>query len=126
MGPFLLILCQLALTVLIEGTIIALWLKSKEATIDSLYVNLLTNPPLNLTLLLLSGKGWSLAMMWVILIVLETSVVFIEAIAYKSMLGHGFKQALWLSFVLNLTSFAMGNLIGMAGYWHLQVWMMNV
>ena len=124
MGSFLVILCQLVLTILIEGIVIALWKRSKEALIDSVYVNVLTNPPLNLTLMLLSGVGLSLGLVFTIRIGLEIAVVFIEAVAYKFMLGSSFKKAFWLSFVLNLISFALGELIGMAGYWRLQAWMM--
>ena len=115
MKPFLFLLCLLVLTILIEGTVIILWKKSKEALIDSLYVNLLTNPPLNLVLILLSRNGLLLEVYWGILAILEIAVVFIEAIAYKSMLGIGFKESLWMSFVLNLSSFAVGVLIEVAG-----------
>ena len=126
MGSFLVLLCQLLLTILIEGAVIALWKRSKEALIDSVYVNVLTNPPLNLTLMLLSGVGLSLGTILTLRIGLEIAVVFIEAVAYKFMLGSSFKKAFWLSFVLNLISFALGELIGMAGYWRLQAWMMYI
>lgn len=124
MGPFLVLLCQLLLTILIEGVVIVIFYKSKEILRNSLYVNLLTNPPLNLTLMFLSGVGLSLGAMLAVRIGFEIAVVFIEAIAYKSMLGNEFRKAFWLSFVLNLTSFLLGDLIGMAGYWKLQNAMM--
>ena len=57
---------------------------------------------------------------------LEIAVVFIEAIAYKYMLDSSFKKALWLSLILNLTSFIVGEVIGMAGYWKLQRIMMGL
>ena len=57
---------------------------------------------------------------------LEIAVVFIEAIAYKYMLGTTFKKAFWLSLILNLTSFIIGEVIGMAGYWELQRIMMGL
>lgn len=111
MGPFLVILCHLILTILIEGAVIALWLKSKEAVVGSVYVNVLTNPPLNLILMLLIGKELSVEMVAFIRIVLEIAVVFIEALAYKAMLRISFMKALWMSFVLNLVSFAAGEFL---------------
>lgn len=126
MRPILFLFCLLVLTILIEGTVLFIWKKSKEVLIDSLYVNLLTNPPLNLTLLLLSGNGCSLQLYWTMLAILEIAVVFVEAVAYKFMMGIGFKGSLWLSLILNLISFIVGVLIGMVGYWRLLAWMMNL
>ena len=126
MGPFLVLLCQLLLTILVEGTVVVIFYKSKEILRDSLIVNLLTNPPLNLTLMLLSGIGMSLGAMLTVRIGLEIAVVFIEAIAYKFMLDSSFKKAFWLSLILNLTSFIIGEVIGMAGYWKLQRIMMSL
>ena len=126
MGPLLVLLCQLLLTILVEGAVIVIFYKSKEILRDSLFVNLLTNPPLNLTLMLLSGIGLSLGAMLTVRIGLEIAVVFIEAIAYKYMLDTNFKKAFWLSLILNLTSFIVGEVIGMAGYWKLQRIMMGL
>lgn len=126
MGPLLVLLCQLLLTILVEGAVIVIFYKSKEILRDSLFVNLLTNPPLNLTLMLLSGIGLSLGAMLTVRIGLEIAVVFIEAIAYKYMLDSSFKKALWMSLILNLTSFIVGEVIGMAGYWKLQRIMMGL
>lgn len=120
MGLFLFIICQLGLTILIEGAVILLWRKSKEMLVDSLYVNILTNPLVNLTILLMYGANLSLNAMLAIKIALEISVVFIEAIAYKFMLDCKFKEAFFLSFILNLTSFVTGEIMGMAGYWKIQ------
>lgn len=126
MGPFLVLLCQLLLTILVEGAVIVIFYKSKEILRDSLVVNLLTNPPLNLTLMLLSGIGLSLGARLTVRIGLEIAVVFIEAVAYKYMLDTSFKKAFWLSLILNLTSFIIGEVIGMAGYWKLQRIMMGL
>lgn len=115
MGPLLVLFLSLFLTILVEGAVIMLWLHSKETLKCSLYVNILTNPPLNLTLLFLARTGWSPEAMWAIKIALEVAVVFIEAVAYKFMLGSSFKRAFCLSLVANLTSFVIGELIGMAG-----------
>ena len=62
MGPYLVIFCQFLFTVLIEGSVIIVWKSSKEALGYSVLANLMTNPPLNLLLLYLSGQGIGLFM----------------------------------------------------------------
>lgn len=119
MGPFLCLLCQLALTIIFEGAIIILWKRSAEILKDSLYVNLLTNPAVNLIIMLLSGRGLSPTIMISIAIALEINVVFIEAIAYKFMLDESFKKVFVMSLILNISSYLIGNILGLIGYWDL-------
>ena len=126
MGPLLVLLCQLSLTILIEGAVIVMVYKSKEVLKCSFYVNLLTNPPLNLTLMLLSGIGLSLGAVLIIRVALEIVVVFIEAFVYKYTLDYSFKKTFGMSFFLNLTSFVLGDIIGSAGYWRLQEWVISL
>ena len=126
MEPFLILLCQLCLTILIEGTVIIMVYKSKEVLKSSFYANLLTNPPLNLTLMLLSGIGLSLSAVLIIRIALEMVVVFIEAFVYKYTLDYSFKKTFGMSFLLNLTSFVLGDIIGSIGYWRLHEWVFSL
>ena len=44
-------------------------------------------------------------------------MVMAEALAYKGMMRLEFKKALFISLVLNLTSFAVGEIFGVLGYW---------
>ena len=117
MGPYLVIFCQLLFTVLIEGSVIIVWKSSKEALGYSVLANLMTNPPLNLLLLYLSGQGIGLFATLSIRLGLEVLVVMAEALAYKGMMRLEFKKALFISLVLNLTSFAVGEIFGVLGYW---------
>jgi hypothetical protein len=45
--------------------------------------------------------------------------VFLEALAYKGMMKIEIKRALFISLVLNFTSFAFGEIFGVLGYWKL-------
>ncbi|MBO5994967.1 MAG: hypothetical protein J6Q41_05595 [Firmicutes bacterium] len=117
MGPYLVILCQLIFTILIEGSVIIVWKSSKEALGYSVLANLMTNPPLNLLLLFLSMQGIGLYATLGIRLGLEVLVVLAEALAYKGMMRLEFKKALFISLVLNLTSFAIGEIFGVLGYW---------
>ena len=117
MGPYLVILCQLVFTILIEGSVMIVWQGSKEALGYSVLANLMTNPPLNLLLLYLAGQGVGLYATLAIRLGLEILVVFAEALAYRGMMDTDFKKALKISLVLNLTSFGIGEIFGVLGYW---------
>ena len=119
MGPYLVILCQLVFTILIEGSVMIVWQSSKEALGYSVLANLMTNPPLNLLLLYISGQGIGLYATLGIRLGLEVLVVFLEALAYKGMMKIEIKRALFISLVLNFTSFAFGEIFGVLGYWKL-------
>lgn len=117
MGPYLVILCQLVFTILIEGSVMIVWQGSKEALGYSVLANMMTNPPLNLFLLYLAGQGTGLFGTVAIRIGLEMLVIIAEALAYKGMMGTGFKKAIKISAVLNLVSFGIGEIFGVLGYW---------
>jgi hypothetical protein len=69
--------------------------------------------------MLLSGRGLSPTIMISIAIALEINVVFIEAIAYKFMLDESFKKVFVMSLILNMSSYLIGNILGLIGYWDL-------
>lgn len=117
MGSYLVILCQLLFTILIEGSVMIVWQGSKEALGYSVLANMMTNPPLNLFLLYLAGQGTGLFGTVAIRIGLEALVIMAEALAYKGMMGTGFKKAIKISAVLNLVSFGIGEIFGVLGYW---------
>ena len=121
MGPYLVIFCQLIFTILIEGSVMIIWQRSKESLGYSVLANLMTNPVLNLILAYLSWQGVGLyATIWIRL-ALEVIVVIAEAWAYKGMMKLNTNKALLISFVLNLTSFGIGEIFGVLGYWDLLV-----
>ena len=117
MGLYLVILCQLVFTILIEGSVMIVWQYSKEALGYSVLANFMTNPPLNLLLLYLSGQGIGLFATLSIRLGLEVVVVLAEALAYMGMMKVSIKKALLISLVLNLVSFGIGEIFGVLGYW---------
>jgi hypothetical protein len=117
MGPYLVILCQLVFTILIEGSVMIVWQNSKEALGYSVLANLMTNPPLNLILLYLAGQGIGLYATVGIRLGLEVLVIAAEALAYRGMMKTDIKNAIRISLVLNLVSFGIGEIFGVLGYW---------
>ena len=117
MGPYLVILCQLVFTILVEGSVMIVWQNSKEALGYSVLVNLMTNPPLNLLLLYLAGQGVGLYATVGIRLGLEVLVIAAEALAYRGMMKTDIKNAIRISLVLNLVSFGIGEIFGVLGYW---------
>jgi hypothetical protein len=117
MGPYLVILCQLVFTILIEGSVMIVWQNSKEALGYSVLANLMTNPPLNLLLLYLAGQGVGLYATVGIRLGLEVLVIAAEALAYRGMMKTDIKNAIRISLVLNLVSFGIGEIFGVLGYW---------
>ena len=117
MGPYLVILCQLVFTILVEGSVMIVWQNSKEALGYSVLANLMTNPPLNLLLLYLAGQGFGLYATIGIRLGLEVLVIAAEALAYRGMMKTDIKNAIRISLVLNLVSFGIGEIFGVLGYW---------
>ena len=117
MGPYLVILCQLVFTILVEGSVMIVWQNSKEALGYSVLANLMTNPPLNLLLLYLAGQGADLYATVGIRLGLEVLVILAEALAYRGMMKTDIKNAIRISLVLNLVSFGIGEIFGVLGYW---------
>ena len=117
MGPYLVILCQLVFTILVEGSVMIVWQNSKEALGYSVLANLMTNPPLNLLLLYLGGQGAGLYATVGIRLGLAVLVILAEALAYRGMMKTDIKNAIRISLVLNLVSFGIGEIFGVLGYW---------
>ena len=117
MGPYLVILCQLVFTILIEGSVMMVWQFSKEALGYSVLVNMMTNPPLNLLLLYLTGQGIGFYATIGVRLGLEILVIALEAAAYRGMMKIDIKKAIVISLVLNLASFGTGEIFGVLGYW---------
>ena len=110
---YLVLLAGLATTVLIEGTIV--WVITQKWTFVyyGLLCNLLTNPALNLVLLI-AIHCWGLEYYFIVLIPLEVIVIFIEADIYRRLCRFTIKRALGVSLLANATSFSAGLLWFMA------------
>lgn len=104
---YLLFLVNLSVTSLVEGAIVFLLFKKWDFVYYSLLCNLLTNPAMNL-LLLIAVKTAGSAYYGISLVFLETAVVFVEAFLYKILGNLKMPKALLLSVTLNLASFICG------------------
>lgn len=107
---FLVFAGNLAATVIIEGAIIALLFRRRDYVYYSLLGNALTNPALNLALVLVTtyiGK----AMYYPALALLEVSAVLVEAFVLKKLCGFKAAKALWVSALANAVSFYTGLLL---------------
>ncbi|MBQ1825383.1 MAG: hypothetical protein II113_02040 [Firmicutes bacterium] len=113
--PYLVMLCALALTIVVEGIAILIIKRKKEYLGYSVLVNLITNPVVNLIILIVNSI-WGIWNIWFFsgdyispyIIVLEIIVVLVEARCYRGMTGMAMKKALGLSLVLNALSFFVG------------------
>lgn len=99
----------LALTILIECGL-SLLFRSRELTYCVLLCNLLTNPPLNLILILFAA-GFGQEFYPVVLGILEVTVVFIEAFIITLTTSTKTSKALLLSLFFNASSFGIGLLL---------------
>ena len=99
-------LAAFVLTVLIECGI-AFCFKSKRLVYTVFLCNLLTNPALNL-LLLVYYNYISQSYYWLVVAALEICVVVIEAFIIRAMMTYAFKKAALLSLLFNVSSFFVG------------------
>ena len=102
------LLVALGLTLKIEGTIAAVWFRSRSVVIPVLLVSMVTNPPLNV---LVSFIGPRLILRGIFIpaqIVLELIVVIVEAVLLHMMLDWNGNRSFCVSFVLNAASYLTG------------------
>jgi hypothetical protein len=98
---------NLAITVAVEGGIAALLFRRRDIVYYSFLCNLLTNPALNL-LLLAAVQIMGKSAYWPAVAVLETAAMLAEAYVYRMLLRFGTVKSLWVSFLLNASSYAAG------------------
>ena len=113
MSPVLILLRNLLLTVLIEGTLVLIFVRRKEVLYHSVLVNVLTNPLLNFILVL-----WAMFVplpevpfYYLATAFLEIAAFSAEGILYHKMGDFGLKKAFFASFLLNAASFSFGFLL---------------
>lgn len=104
---YLVFLINLGLTILTEGIVIALLFRRWDYIYYSVLCNILTNPALNLILLIVV-KFAGVAYYTPTLIVLEITVLFIEAGVLKHLCGLRYYKAITVSCLMNFTSFVVG------------------
>ena len=113
MNPFFILIRNLLLTVLIEGLLVLIFARKRETVYHSVLVNMLTNPLVNLFLMI-----WASAAIipmepsyYILTAVLEITVFVTEAFLYYLMGDFGIKKAFFVSFFLNAASYSFGLLI---------------
>lgn len=107
---YLIFVRNLVLTVLIEGAAVGVIFRRWKEVYYSLLCNLLTNPALNLLIILLVS-GFKLPY-WPVVAVLEITAVVVEAVVYLLLCdGLTRLKAALLSLGLNGLSFAVGTLL---------------
>lgn len=104
------LLAALALTIGVEGAAMFLLSRRWRFAYYSLLCNLLTNPLLNLILLLLAPLGGP-ALYYGALAVLELAVCAGEGLLYAKLCGWPLRRALPASLGLNALSFIAGLLV---------------
>lgn len=113
MSVILLLLKNLLMTVLIEGTLVLIFLKKTSALYHSVLVNMLTNPLLNFCLLLWASfvPLPAVPFYYVATAVLEIGAFVTEGFLYHKMGDFGLKKAFFASLLLNAASFLCGLLL---------------
>ena len=114
MNPLFLLLRNLLLTVLIEGVLMLVFVRKRETLCHSVLVNMLTNPIINLALILWAAYVPLPAepYYYIATAFLEVAVVITEWILYHKMGDFGIKKAFFASLTLNAASCSFGFLIG--------------
>lgn len=100
-------LINLAVTIIFESSIMALLFRRRDFVYYSVLCNLLTNPALNL-LLLVTIKLLSESYYTAALILFETLAVFVEARVLKLLCRFSNTKAFIISCMLNITSYFIG------------------
>ena len=109
MNPFVWLFVALALTILIECGL-SLIFRSRQLTYCVFLCNLLTNPLLNLVLILYDAFFWQ-RFPFELLVILEIAVTGIEAFIITLMTDTKPGKALLMSLLFNAASFGTGLLI---------------
>ena len=100
---------------MVEGAVIFVLFRRKDFVYYSVLCNLLTNPAMNL-LLLISVRMLGENLYFTLLILAELAVVFIEAAVYKYLSGFRLLKCIALSALLNVLSCAAGVLINAVAF----------
>lgn len=106
MHPIAQICLNLALTVFIECVFAWLLFRSRRFCYITLLCNMLTNPPLNVILLLAMRN---LPLYWALFCALEITVVCVEAYLYRDLTDLPKKKSYGVSLLLNGASLFCGS-----------------
>ena len=107
---YIILLVNLLVTVLVEGIAILVIFRNWKFVYYSFLSNLLTNPALNLIMIVIGGFLGP-EYYYVLLIILELLVVLIEACIYKALCDFSFTKSLLVSLLANVLSFCTGLIV---------------
>ena len=107
------ILASLAITIIIECSIILLFKPRKRLFVVVLLINIITNPVMNLFILMfwinssssLSFTESSMPVFLFLLTVVQASVIFVEAIVIKHVVDFTWRKSVLISLLINGASF---------------------
>ena len=107
----LVILC--GLTCLVEAIPLLFFNKAKRRKWinTSFLCNFMTNPILNILLVILSIYITNQALYFLTVILLEIIVIIFEAFIFYNVMGESFKKCLAVSLLVNMVSFILGLLL---------------
>ena len=106
-----LLIKALLLTLVIEGVVIVLMTKSVKWLLFSILVNALTNPILNLCLLLVSVYSGNLILYITVLVLGELAAIVGEAVLYRAFTGETLRRCFLRSSIANAASVGLGFII---------------
>lgn len=102
------ILITLIITEMIEYLVIALWTNDKKAVPVILIGNLITNPAVNVIMMVIRNFTQNIAVIISSMILLEIATILIEYLFISARLKYPAKKSLKYSLAVNLCSFAFG------------------
>lgn len=109
MSPVFTLILALLLTLVIEVPIGFLILKSKNAIFPLTLINVLSNPALNMALMMLFALTQSYMLYWIAAIIGEIAVFVGEGFLLRALCNLSLKRALVISTVLNICSLFLGS-----------------
>lgn len=111
MSPVLTLILALLLTLVIEVPIGSLMIRSKNAVIPLILINILTNPALNALLMILFALTESYTVYWIAVAIGEIIVIFGERFLIRALCDIPLKRSMIISIVINAASFLLGSAI---------------
>ena len=121
MSPLLALIFALLLTLVIEVPLGFLLLKSKNAIFPLTLINVLSNPALNMALMMLFALTQSYMLYWIAVIIGEIAVFVGEGFLIRSLCDIPLKRSMIISIVINAASFLLGSAIIYGGFLCIQI-----
>ena len=109
MSPILTLILALTITLAIEVPLGVMILKRKDSVIPLILINILTNPALNVALMLLFVLTRSYPLYWTAAVIGEIAVFVGEGFLIKALCDIPLKRSLLFSTIVNAASLFLGS-----------------